>query len=125
MGYSEFLYENISVNANNITLKVLKESGIIIEMMIKNMSHRDGYAVPLLYITGLQGSIVRRVKELKNMGKVWIECGQAKTITMDLPYEVFSVWNQEMQYVTEAGKVKLILEEMGKTMWSEIIELRP
>ena len=125
MGSSEFLYENISVNANNMTLEKLRESGITIKMTIKNMSHRGGYAVPLLYIAGLQGSVVRRVKELKNMQKVWIECGQAKTITMDLPYEVFSVWNQEMQYVTEAGKVKLILEEMGKTMWSEIIELRP
>ena len=124
-GYSQFAYEKISLSHEQLTRKQLKEFGVSIDLTIKNTSKRDGYAVPLLYMEGLQGSVVRRVKELRNVEKVWLRSGETKTITMHLPYEAFSIWDSKMQFLTEAGKVKLLLEEMGETIWTKTIEIQP
>lgn len=123
-GYSDFSYTNLSLSHLDITISQLKEQGVRIKMTIKNIGKFDGYAVPLLYISGLQGSVVRRVKELKNVKKVWLKSQEEKEITMDLSYEAFSVWNSDMQFVTETGKVVLSLEEMGQKVWEETIQIR-
>lgn len=122
--YTAFSYRNIRLTNTYISLSDLQKSGIIVEAEVKNTGDMDGYAVPLLYISGLQGSVVRRVKELKGMDKVWIKRGETKKITISLQYQAFSVWNQKMEFVTEPGRIKLSLEEMGETVWTEIVELR-
>lgn len=123
LGYSKFTYQNVSVDAKEKALGDLKVSGITVTMEIKNTSAMDGYAVPLLYIAGQKGSVVRRVKELKGMKKVWIPSGEVKTVSIHLSYDTFCIWDCNMKYQAEAGHVKLFLEEMGETVWSEMIEL--
>ena len=121
--YSQFTYEEICISKETVTLEQLRQSGITVKMKIHNISNQDGYAIPLLYIAGLQGSVVRRVKELKGMQKVWIVSGESKEIEMTLSYDSFSIWNQKMQYITERGRVNLILEDMGEVIVTKMIEI--
>lgn len=113
--YTEFEYADVSF--------VKEDNGVQVEMTIKNIGAQDGYAVPLVYIAGEQGSVVRRAKELKGFKKVWLKKGESKRVSILLPAEAFAVWNFEMEFKVEPGRVKLILEEMGQTVGSETINL--
>lgn len=121
--YTNFEYEDVSFGNNDVTIEELQKNGIEVEMTIKNIGAQDGYAVPLVYIAGEQGSVVRRAKELKGFKKVWLKKGESKRVSILLPAEAFAVWNFEMEFKVEPGRVKLILEEMGQTVGSETINL--
>ena len=113
----------VSFGNTEVALDELHKNGIQAEMTIKNVGEYDGYAVPLVYIAGEQGSVVRRAKELKGFKKVWLKKGESKRVSILLPAEAFAVWNFEMEFKVEPGRVKLILEEMGQTVGSETINL--
>lgn len=83
--YTEFEYADVSF--------VKEDNGVQVEMTIKNIGAQDGYAVPLVYIAGEQGSVVRRVKELKGFHKVWLKKGESTKVKILLPFEAFAVWD--------------------------------
>lgn len=121
--YTNFEYEDVSFGNNDVTIEELQKNGIEVEMTIKNIGAQDGYAVPLVYIAGEQGSVVRRVKELKGFHKVWLKKGESKKVSIFLPSEAFAVWNSEMKFTVEPGRVQIILEEMGQIVGSETLNL--
>lgn len=113
--YTEFEYADVSF--------VKEDNGVQVEMTIKNIGAQDGYAVPLVYIAGEQGSVVRRVKELKGFHKVWLKKGESTKVKILLPFEAFAVWDSEMKFTVEPGRVQIILEEMGQIVGSETLSL--
>lgn len=121
--YTNFEYEDISFGKKDVAIEELHKNGIQVEMSIKNIDEQDGYAVPLVYIAGEQGSVVRRAKELKGFQKIWLKKGESKKVSIFLPSEAFAVWNSEMKFTVEPGRVQIILEEMGQTVGSETLNL--
>ena len=121
--YTEFEYEDVSFGNTEVALDELHKNGIQAEMTIKNVGEYDGYAVPLVYIAGEQGSVVRRAKELKGFKKVWLKKGESKRVSILLPAEAFAVWDSEMKFTVEPGRVQIILEEMGQIVGSETLSL--
>lgn len=121
--YTDFVYEDVSFGNAEVALDELHKNGIQAEMTIKNVGEYDGYAVPLVYIAGEQGSVVRRAKELKGFQKIWLKKGESKKVSIFLPSEAFAVWNSEMKFTVEPGRVQIILEEMGQTVGSETLNL--
>lgn len=121
--YTNFEYEDISFGKKDVAIEELHKNGIQVEMSIKNIGEQDGYAVPLVYIAGEQGSVVRRAKELKSFQKIWLKKGESKKVSIFLPSEAFAVWNSEMKFTVEPGRVQIILEEMGQTVGSETLNL--
>lgn len=121
--YTNFEYEDISFGKKDVAIEELHKNGIQVEMSIKNIGEQDGYAVPLVYIAGEQGSVVRRAKELKGFQKIWLKKGESKKVSIFLPSEAFAVWNSEMKFTVESGRVQIILEEMGQTVGSETLNL--
>jgi len=121
--YTNFEYEDVSFGNKDVTIEELQKNGIEVEMTIKNIGAQDGYAVPLVYIAGEQGSVVRRVKELKGFHKVWLKKGESTKVKILLPFEAFAVWDSEMKFTVEPGRVQIILEEMGQIVGSETLSL--
>lgn len=121
--YTEFAYEEVSFGKRAISIEELHKNGIEVTMTIKNIGKQDGYAVPLLYLAGEQGSVVRRAKELKGFKKVWLKKGESKNVRIFLSSDAFAIWNFEMEFKVEPGRVQLILEEMGRTVGSETLNL--
>lgn len=113
--YTEFEYADVSF--------VKEDNGVQVEMTIKNIGAQNGYAVPLVYIAGEQGSVVRRVKELKGFHKVWLKKGESTKVKILLPFEAFAVWDSEMKFTVEPGRVQIILEELGQIVGSETLSL--
>lgn len=123
LSYTDFSWSGISLSKNKISPDDLKREGVLLRMTVTNEGDRDGYAVPLLYIAGQQGSTVRRVKELKDFRKIWVEKGKRAEISMQLTYDSFAIWDTAMEYRAEPGRVRLMLEESGGRIWSGTVEL--
>jgi beta-glucosidase len=117
-GYSTFTFENVRVSAAEISLAGLKEDGITVTFRVRNSSGPDGYVVPLLYIEALQGTVVRRVKELKAMDKIFVPAGSAKELSLHLDSKAFAEWNSAMKHETAPGRVRLMLEESGSRVFT-------
>ncbi len=122
-GYSTFAFEDVHVSAEAISLNRLKSDGVTVAFRVRNISGPDGYAVPLLYIEALQGTVVRRVKELKAMDKIFIPAGSTKELSLHLDSEAFAEWNHAMKLETAPGMVKLMLEESGIRIFTEEIRI--
>jgi beta-glucosidase len=62
-----------------------------------------------LYVRDLVGSVVRPVKELKGFQKVMLKKGETKQLTFNLTPEDLKFFNNEIQYINEAGDYELFI----------------
>jgi len=110
LSYSNFEYSQLRIKDNIIKISEL-EAGkkVKIRFKIKNNSSIAGSEVIQLYIQGQQGSISRRVKELKGFKKVYLSAGEEKEMTFNLSKEELKIWNQNYQYAVEASKIKIFV----------------
>lgn len=109
LSYSEFIYQNIQLSKDCITITELEEKGIDITFNIINTSDRDGYEIVQIYIIDNESSVVRRYKELKAFQKVFVEKQSQQDISIHLNGEDFKIWNNEMKYVIENGTVDILI----------------
>lgn len=52
-------------------------------------------------------SVVTPVQWMKGFEKIYLEPGETKRVTIVVPFEEFSLWNQEMKYVVEPGEFEI------------------
>ena len=63
-----------------------------------------GFEVAQLYIRDKVSSVTRPVKELKDFGKVYLEPGESKVVTMEITPEKLAFYNLDMDFVVEPGE---------------------
>ena len=85
---------------------------------VENTGSTAGHATVQLYIRGVSGTIVRRVRELKAFEKVYLQPGEKKTVELKLDRDALSIWNRKMQFAPEESKVELYVEESGSKVWN-------
>ena len=90
---------------------------------VRNAAERPAWATVQLYIQGLSGSVVRRVKELKAFEKVCLAPGETREVALQLGLEALGVWNRQMQFDAEPSAVRLMLEESGNPVWSTEVQI--
>lgn len=117
LGYTEFAWENVELSTERCNAAALEKKGVTLTARVKNTGKRGGFVVPMLYVTDVAASTVRRVKELKAFQKVWLDAGQERTVSLTLGKEAFCLWNQKMKFVTEPGCFKLELTDGADTIW--------
>ena len=96
---------------------------LIVRCSVRNAAERPAWATVQLYIQGLSGSVVRRVKELKAFEKVRLAPGETREVTLQLGLEALGVWNRQMQFDAEPSAVRLMLEESGNPVWSTEVQI--
>lgn len=94
-----------------------------VSFTLKNTGKKAGFAVPQLYLRGLSGSTVRRVKELKAFDKLWLEPGESRKCSLLLDRDALGLWGREMKFRVEPGRVKLFLEESGAPIWEGNLQI--
>ncbi|OPJ64599.1 glycoside hydrolase family 3 N-terminal domain-containing protein [Clostridium oryzae] len=110
MSYTKFELTNLRLERDKISLKEINNGNTVkVSIDVKNTGRVPGAEVVQLYIQDLEASITRRVKELKGFKKIWLESGEAKTVTMELGKEELSIWNVDMQFIVEPGNVKIMV----------------
>ena len=90
---------------------------------VENTGSTAGHATVQLYIQGVSGTIVRRVRELKAFEKVYLQPGEKKTVELKLDCDALSIWNRKMQFAPEESKVELYVEESGSKVWNGALKI--
>lgn len=109
----------------SVSRKYLPEVDIQVTLTVSNQGEADGYILLLLYVRRLNGKVTQRVRELKAFKKVWLNKGERKDINLKLNEESLSYWNDKMEFVSEEGKIELILTDGGESIWNGYVSLLP
>lgn len=107
LSYSNFEYSNVLVSNNTLT----DNNEITIKVGVTNKSKVAGKEVVQLYYNDLVASITPSVKKLVRYSKINLAPQQGKEIIFKLRKEDFSFINKNLQRVTEAGEIELIIKD--------------
>ena len=106
LSYTTFEYSDLKSSAKNFN----NETGVTIEIKVKNTGKSAGAEVAQLYVQESKPSIARPVKELKGFSKVMLNPGETKTVTIKLSERDFAFWDaNQHNWKAEPGKYKIMI----------------
>ncbi len=111
LSYTTFNYGETQIS--NSTLS--KENSIKITTSITNTGNYDGEEIVQLYVKDVVGSITRPVKELIDFKKVFIKKGETKQIEFEITQDKLKFYNNDLEYVNEAGGYQLVVAPNSNT----------
>ncbi|MBO7499298.1 MAG: glycoside hydrolase family 3 C-terminal domain-containing protein [Bacteroidaceae bacterium] len=87
---------------------------------VKNTGSREGAEVVQLYISDVEASVERPVKELKAFAKVMLEPGESRDVTLDIDRRALSFWDEETNgWKAEAGDFKALVGNASDNLTCE------
>ena len=92
LSYTAFEYSNLDLSDTEIT----DEDTMTATVTVKNIGNCTGKTVVQLYVSDVESTPIRPVRELKGFEKVELEPGQSKQVTFTLDKRSFAYWNQEI-----------------------------
>jgi len=100
LSYTSFEYSD---------LKIVKtgEAEAEVSLTVTNTGKTDGDEVVQLYITDLQASTVRPMKQLRGFKRVFVPKGESVEVRMTLDEDAFAVYDRQMRKVVEPGEFKI------------------
>jgi beta-glucosidase len=102
LSYTTFQYSNMSVQK-------LPGKQAIVTVTVKNTGKVAGAEVVELYVKQVKPSVERPDKELKAFGKVFLQPGESKQVTLKLDAASFSYYNEQKKaWIADAGKYDLL-----------------
>ena len=116
LSYTEFAYSDLKIDGNTVSVTV------------KNVGSFAGAEVVQLYVSSPQDRIHRPVRELKGFKKVFLQTGEAQTVTFTLSDRSFSVWQDGWKvptgrYTVSIGGLSAVIEKTGEALliptWQE------
>ena len=99
LSYTEFAISPVVLSKN----KMQVNDTIIAKSKIKNTGYLAGTEVVQLYIRDHFGSVVRPVKELKDIRKVYLQPGEETEVAFEITNEMLSFVRQYNSYGSEPG----------------------
>lgn len=89
LSYTSFAYHDLQLSRS-----ALREGeGLSLQVTITNTGRRAGAESFQVYVRAPQGPAYRPEKELKGFGKVFLEPGESKTVTVQLDSRAFAYYN--------------------------------
>ena len=74
---------------------------------VTNTGSRDGVETVQLYVRDVTGSVVRPVKELKDVQKLFLKAGETKQAAFVITEEMLRFYGRDLQYRSEPGRFLL------------------
>lgn len=103
LSYSEVEYSAVSLDKN-----ILKTGGkITASVTVRNNGEMAVKEAVQLYIRDIKGSVVRPLRELKGLQKIYLEAGGEKKVTFEITEDMLRFYDINMQFVSEAGDFTL------------------
>jgi beta-glucosidase len=103
LSYTTFAYKNITISKN----KFKKGEPISVSVEVSNTGNFDGKEVVQLYLQDVAASLARPVKELKGFELTELKKGENKTISFTLTDKELGFFDNEGNYLIEAGSFKI------------------
>jgi beta-glucosidase len=121
LSYTRFNIDNLRLSSDKMSMQ---NGEIEARVDIKNNGNYDGEEIVQLYIRKLVGSVVRPVRELKGFQKIFLKKGESKTITFTLTPEDLKFYNDQTNFVNEAGEYELFIGDSSLATLKSNFELR-
>lgn len=118
LGYGDAKYSDFKLRPDEAC-----EGDMVLEFDIKNDEDRTVWAVPMVFINRLRGSVIPRAKELIAFDKRRLAPGERVRARIHLGKETFFSWNRKMEYKTDPGRARIMLWDGKKDLWSGDIGL--
>ncbi len=103
LSYSKVTYSPVLLDTDKLT----SSSKIIASVSVRNSGEMAVYEPVQLYIRDIKGSVVRPVRELKGLEKIRLEAGEEKTVTFEISEPMLRFYDEDMNFVSEAGEFSL------------------
>jgi beta-glucosidase len=98
LSYTTFNYSDIVID------------GLTVSFNVKNTGKMAGAEIAQLYIEKGDSNIFRSIRELKGFGKVYLEPGETKQVTLTVTRRDFSYYNPEIKdWEVESGNYKILV----------------
>ena len=122
LSYTTFKYSNLRINpeissmgsAEGVNRRgssptVREGVKVIITCDITNTGPRDGDEVVQLYTHVLVTSVTTYEKNLRGFERIHLKPGETRTVSFTLTRDDLAIWNQQMKFVLEPGKFKVMI----------------
>jgi beta-glucosidase len=122
LSYSTFKYERLSIPCGTVT-----PQGIInVEVDVRNVEGPAGEEVVMVFASYPNSTARRPVKELKGFGRVYLEPGQAKRITIPIRVQDLNYWDSTKPAGTDGWTVEAgdVLFQVGPSSDRLVPELK-
>jgi beta-glucosidase len=106
LSYTTFEYGNLKVQSD----KIKSGKSLKFSIDITNTGKVDGAEAAQVYVSDLESSLPRPIKELKAFDKVFLKKGETKTVEFTLDKDAFSFYNSaKHDWVIEKGAFKILI----------------
>lgn len=106
LSYTIFEYSDIIMDKKEI----LDTETITVSVKIKNTGKRAGKEVVQLYVSDIDSSVIRPMKELKGFEKVALEPGEEQLVTFTLGKRAFAYYNVTLKdWHVETGDFEILI----------------
>lgn len=105
LSYTTFDYKNLKINKTAFA----KGESVVVSVDVTNSGNYDGKEVVQLYIHDDAASLARPVKELKGFELVDLKKGETKTVTLTLTDKELGFYDNDGNYLVEAGTFKIMV----------------
>lgn len=104
LSYTSFDIKDLQVKAVGNADSDLKDTVVKVTASVTNTGDMAGAEVVQCYVSDPECSVERPVKELRGYAKVFLNPGETKTVTIDLPAQAFAFYDVEKKdFTVEAG----------------------
>ena len=101
-------YHSASYGPVQLDGTVLKRGGTLMaSARVTNTGDRAGSETVQLYLQDVTGSVVRPVKELKGIQKIWLQPGETKQVCFAITEEMLRFYGKDMSYQAEPGRFRV------------------
>ena len=121
LSYTTFNYSNLKINPSIVS--EVRPSGsaprgpdsrpsslrATVSVDVTNTGSRAGDEVVQLYVHELVTSVTTYEKNLRGFERIHLAPGETKTVSFTLAREDLAIWNQQMKFVVEPGKFKVMI----------------
>ncbi|MBI9070243.1 MAG: glycoside hydrolase family 3 C-terminal domain-containing protein [Melioribacteraceae bacterium] len=104
LSYTEFEYQKMSINKNNIS----EGDTLNLNIKIKNCGDFDSDEVVQVYVSYPDSKIKRPVKELKGFKRIHIKSGETENVELKLAADDLKYWDKDKhKFNLEKGEIKI------------------
>ncbi len=106
LSYSSFEFGDLKTSGLNLK----KGDGFSLEFTVKNSGKISGAETAQLYISDIEASVQRPVKELKWFSKIFLDPGESKKVKISLEEKDFAYWDvNKNDWAAEPGEFKILI----------------
>ena len=105
LSYTKFKYSDLRVSSN----KISSSEDLLVSVDVENVGNKEGDEIVQLYIHDVVASVTRPVKELKGFRRISLDPDEKKRVEFILKPENLGFYDQNMEYVVEPGRFKIMV----------------